>query len=168
MALINYSPTGKSRDEYLGLPWAPAADGPVGTSRFGTLNARTPTIWKRGNPTDYVDHVTLPRVPADKIYQCRVMKSNLDLGIQPTHPLNEDGSQTINLTEYNKRYGIHDTQNIKVYVIDPADNTEKPVAKWEAPLKSLNSSHENRRGFLTFGTYYIVRICDPNLLSDCD
>ncbi|EMD41188.1 lectin FIP-fve [Gelatoporia subvermispora B] len=87
--------------------------------------------WKRGNPKVYFDHVTLPGVPTDKAYQYRVVKGDLDLGTRPTYELNKDGSQTINLLEYNKGYGIHEETPINVFVVDPEDGMETLVAEWK-------------------------------------
>ncbi|EMD41190.1 hypothetical protein CERSUDRAFT_172155 [Gelatoporia subvermispora B] len=59
----------------------------------------SPPVWRRGNPTIYVDYVTIPHAPADKVCQYRVIKSGTDLGVRPTQPLNEDGSQTVKLRQ---------------------------------------------------------------------
>ncbi|KLO20748.1 kinase-like protein [Schizopora paradoxa] len=97
-----------------------------------SLHLAEPT-WKRGNPSIYIDELTIPLLPSDKQYQYRVVKGDTDLGIKETYPREIGGSQRINLLEYNEGYGIQDTVPIKVYAVDPEEeegNRETLVASW--------------------------------------
>ena len=61
------------------------------------------------------------------------MNGEQDLGIRPTYRRNTDGSQSVNLLEYNRGYGIHSSSSIKVYAEDPdgAEGETVLVAKWD-------------------------------------
>lgn len=77
-------------------------------------------------------------LPSDKQYQYRVVKGDTDLGIKSTYPREANGSQRINLLEYNEGYGVRDTEPIKVYAVDPEEeegNKEILVASWSKPRK---------------------------------
>lgn len=96
-----------------------------------------PPKWQRGNPDVYIDSIIFPVVPSNKTYQYRVIKGSEDLGIQPTYTLNKDGSQTVNLLEYNGGYGIQETIPIQVIAVDP-EGHEVLVAtsRWAHSLRS--------------------------------
>ncbi|KAI0063119.1 immunomodulatory protein [Artomyces pyxidatus] len=86
--------------------------------------------WKRGNPSSYIDSITFKKVLTDKEYQYRVVKGNDDLGFQPSYKVQPDGSQTVNLLEYNRGYGIADTIRIQIWVRDPATGNQYKIAQW--------------------------------------
>lgn len=92
-----------------------------------------PPKWTRGNPSSYIDVLTIPEPPSDREYNYRVVKGDVDLGIKPTYNRDRDGSQRVNLLEYNRGYGILDTTPIKVYASaigqDGAEE-ETLVAQW--------------------------------------
>lgn len=80
--------------------------------------------------------MTIPVLPSDKQYQYRVVKGDTDLGIRPTYTRGVNGSQDVNLLEYNGGYGIHDSVLIKVYAVDPDEeegNNETLIASWSRP-----------------------------------
>lgn len=87
--------------------------------------------WGRGNPSTYVDNVTFPKVLTDKVYKYRVVKGTTDLGIKDSYAVNADGSQKVNLLEYNQGYGIADTITIKIYIVDPDSNAQYLIAQWK-------------------------------------
>jgi hypothetical protein len=58
------------------------------------------------------------------------VKGEDDLGIQPTYEPDPDGSQRINLLEYNQGYGISDRIRIRVYAVDEVGSTL--IAEWPA------------------------------------
>ncbi|KAF8143672.1 immunomodulatory protein FIP-Fve, partial [Mycena galopus ATCC 62051] len=91
----------------------------------------SPPRWTRGNPKSYIDSLTIPKPPSDKGYSYRVMKGDEDLGIQPTYERDPDGSQRINLLEYNQGYGISDRIRIRVYAVDEMGSTAM-IAEWPA------------------------------------
>ncbi|KAI0280321.1 immunomodulatory protein FIP-Fve, partial [Russula brevipes] len=64
-----------------------------------------PPKWKRGSPRNYIDVLTIPEPPSDREYQYRVVKGGVDLGIKPTYNRDRDGTQSVNLLEYNRGYG---------------------------------------------------------------
>lgn len=97
-----------------------------------SLRSRPPK-WTRGNPRNYIDVLTIPEPPSDREYKYRVVKGDEDLGIKPTYNRDGDGSQRVNLLEYNRGYGISDRTPIKVYAVgqDDAENVEETiVAQW--------------------------------------
>ncbi|KAJ6586118.1 immunomodulatory protein FIP-Fve, partial [Mycena capillaripes] len=85
--------------------------------------------WTRGNPKRYIDSLKIPKPASDKRYSYRVVKGDEDLGIRPTYPPDPDGSQRVNLLEYNKGYGISDRIRIRVYAVDEVGSTEM-IAEW--------------------------------------
>ena len=87
--------------------------------------------WGRGSPSSYIDNVTFPRVLTNKTYQYRVVKGDEDMGVRDSHPVTADGSQKVNLLEYNAGYGIPDTTPIKVFVVDPSNGNQYLIAKWK-------------------------------------
>jgi hypothetical protein len=91
-----------------------------------------PPKWKRGSPRNYIDVLTIPEPPSDREYQYRVVKGDVDLGIKPTYNRDRDGSQSVNLLEYNRGYGISDRTPIKVYAVgqDGEEKVETLVAQW--------------------------------------
>ncbi|KAH9846266.1 immunomodulatory protein [Lenzites betulinus] len=86
--------------------------------------------WERGLPSHYIDCVVFPRVLKDKEYVYRVRMDDKDLGIVPSHSVATDGSQKVNLLEYNEGHGIEQTHKIQLYVIDPETQNEYLVAQW--------------------------------------
>jgi len=90
----------------------------------------SPPRWTRGNPKNYIDVLTIPKPPSDKQYRYRVMKGGDDLGIRPTYERDPDGSQRVNLLEYNEGYGISDRIRIRVYAVDEVGSTM--IAEWPA------------------------------------
>ena len=86
--------------------------------------------WKRGTPNSYIDSVTFPKVLTDKNYSYRVVVDGNDLGTQAGYSVGADGSQVVNLLEFNKGYGVKDTSSIKIYVVDPDDGNQYLVASW--------------------------------------
>lgn len=106
--------------------------------------------WVRGNPSSYIDSVTFPKVLADKEYTYRVQSGDRNLGersiilvacfkvaytkmgvgVKPSYSVAPDGSQKVNLLEYNKGYGIADSTRIEIYVIDPSTEEEYLIAQW--------------------------------------
>lgn len=92
-----------------------------------------PPTWTRGSPHNFIDALTIPQPPTDKEYKYRVTKGDANLGIKTTYAPNADGSQTINLLEYNQGYGITDGVPIEVYAVDPdEEGAEVLVAKWDS------------------------------------
>jgi len=91
-----------------------------------------PPKWKRGSPRNYIDVLSIPEPPSDREYQYRVVKGGVDLGIKPTYNRDRDGSQSVNLLEYNRGYGISDRTPIKVYAVgqDGEEKVETLVAQW--------------------------------------
>lgn len=89
----------------------------------------SPPRWTRGNPKSYINSLTIPKPPTDKPYSYRVMKGDEDLGIRPTYERDPDGSQRVNLLEYNRGYGIPDRIRIQVYAVDEVGSTEM-IAEW--------------------------------------
>ena len=87
--------------------------------------------WKRGNPNNFIDSVTFPKVLADKNYSYRVVVDGNDLGTKSVHSVADDGSQKVNLLDYNKGYGVKDTSSIKIYVVDPDNGNQYLVASWK-------------------------------------
>ena len=89
--------------------------------------------WTRGNPSSYIDVLTIPKPPSDTEYKYRVVMGDVDLGIKPTYSRNGDGSQSINLLEYNRGFGISDRTSIKVYAVgqDGVETEEMLVAQWD-------------------------------------
>jgi immunomodulatory protein Fve len=80
-----------------------------------------------------IDVLTIPEPPSDREYEYRVVKGDVDLGIKPTYNRNGDGSQSVNLLEYNRGYGISDRTPIKVYAVgqdDAGQMEETLVAQW--------------------------------------
>ena len=57
------------------------------------------------------------------------MKGDADLGFRPTYERDPDGSQRVNLLEYNQGYGISDRIRIRVYAEDEVGLTEM-IAEW--------------------------------------
>ena len=94
-----------------------------------TIQTHKPT-WKRGNPRTYIDSLTFPQTLADKAYGYRVVTGDGDLGIKPSYEVQKDGSQVVNLLEYNEGYGVHESIPIRVYAVDPDDHGETLVAQW--------------------------------------
>ncbi|TFK67614.1 kinase-like protein [Pluteus cervinus] len=94
-----------------------------------TRTGLTPPKWIRGNPPSYIDSVTLAHIPDHEGYGYRVAKGDTDLGIRPGYAPEPDGSQRVNLLEYNQGYGIADHIPIKVFAIDPKDSSEMMVAE---------------------------------------
>jgi len=97
-----------------------------------SLHLQQPS-WKRGSPNIYIDELTIPVLPSDKQYQYRVVKGETDLGIKSTYPREANGSQRINLLEYNAGYGLHEATPIKVFAVDPDEHkgsNETLVASW--------------------------------------
>jgi len=95
-----------------------------------------PPEWTRGNPSNYINVLTIPEPPSDREYNYRVVKGDVDLGIKPTYNRDEDGTQRVNLLEYNRGYGISDTTPIKVYASvigqDASGAVEETlVARWK-------------------------------------
>lgn len=86
--------------------------------------------WTRGSPSVYIDSVTFPQVLTDKTYTYRVVNGGVDLGIKPPYEVQPDGSQTVNLLEYNQGYGVHESIPIQVFAVDPEDDGETLVADW--------------------------------------
>ncbi|KAI0063124.1 Fve-domain-containing protein [Artomyces pyxidatus] len=87
--------------------------------------------WKGNNPTTYIDSITFDKVLTDKVYQYRVVKGTRNLGIMPPPKVQPDGSQTVNLLEYNGGYGIPATLRIQIFVRDPATGNEYKIAQWK-------------------------------------
>ncbi|KAF8641977.1 hypothetical protein AX16_009765 [Volvariella volvacea WC 439] len=87
--------------------------------------------WQRGNPSSYIDAVVFPRVLTNKAYQYRVVTGDKDLGIKPSYSVQPDGSQKVNLLEYNGGYGVADTTTIKIYVVDPSNGNQYLIAQWK-------------------------------------
>ena len=126
--------------------WVPQSAPPVNmqpskptSSVLGQYWARSlrsgPPKWIRGNPRNYIDGLTIPEPPSDREYKYRVVKGDVDLGIKPTYNRDGDGSQRVNLLEYNRGYGISDRTPIKVYAgavgQDGAEEVEETlVARW--------------------------------------
>ncbi|TCD63709.1 hypothetical protein EIP91_005080 [Steccherinum ochraceum] len=113
---------------------------PLGTESISserwrsTVSAHRPE-WTRGNPPVFVDSVTFPQVLTDKPYTYRVVKGGEDLGVKPSYEVQQDGSQTVNLLEYNQGYGVHETTPVEVYAVDPDDERETLVAEWNNPKR---------------------------------
>ncbi len=62
-----------------------------------------------------------------------MVKGDTDLGIKSTYAREANGSQRINLLEYNQGYGVQDTIPIKVFAVDPDEeegSKEILVASW--------------------------------------
>ncbi|OCH84171.1 kinase-like protein [Obba rivulosa] len=120
-------------------PWAFGHELSNSESEWTRLVRTYPPQWTSRealNPTKgeiitYVDSVTLLHVLADKPYQYRVVERNNDLGVRESSPLKTDGSQTINLHEYNGGRGIQH-HPIKVFVVDPVDRSETLLAERKA------------------------------------
>ncbi|KAI9067963.1 immunomodulatory protein FIP-Fve [Trametes sanguinea] len=98
-------------------------------STLHTINIDYNPRWGRGNPSNFIDNVTFPRVLTDKEYTYRVYKDETDLGVRKSYEVQGDGSQKVNFLEYNKGYGIADSSTIRVYVIDPDTGNQYLVAK---------------------------------------
>ena len=86
--------------------------------------------WGRGSPNNYIDNLTFPKVLTDKPYKYRIVKGSSDLGVKDAYAAQSTGSQKINILEWNSGYGIDDKTTIKVYVVDPTDNSSTLIAQW--------------------------------------
>jgi hypothetical protein len=86
--------------------------------------------WGRGNPNNYIDNLTFPKVLTDKTYKYRIVKGSSDLGVKEAYQIQSTGAQRINILEWNSGYGIDDKTTIKVYVVDPTDNSSTLIAQW--------------------------------------
>ncbi|EJD51339.1 hypothetical protein AURDEDRAFT_57009 [Auricularia subglabra TFB-10046 SS5] len=75
-----------------------------------------PIFWKRGDSNVHIDRLVIPQPPGGGTYLYRVLKDETDLGVRPTYLLEADGSQVVNLLEYNQGYGIHDSRRVRVFV----------------------------------------------------
>ena len=96
---------------------------------------RKPPTWTRGNLSSFIDSLTIPEppLPDGKDYAYRVVKGDTDLGVQQAYVRDADGSQRINLLEYNKGYGVADRTPIRVYAVaqdGPEKGEELLVAQW--------------------------------------
>jgi len=114
------------------LPVSSNPNPSVSSSAWNTMVKTHRPQWTRGNPSNYIDAVTFPRVLKDKPYQYRVVKGGADLGIRPSYEIQADDSQTVNLLEYNSGYGVSDRVPIKIFAVDPEDKGETLVAHWSA------------------------------------
>uniref|UniRef100_A0A1Y0DHJ7 Fungal immunomodulaory protein FIP-gap2 n=1 Tax=Ganoderma applanatum TaxID=29884 RepID=A0A1Y0DHJ7_9APHY len=86
--------------------------------------------WGRGNPSNFIDNVTFPKVLIDKAYTYRVVVSGSDLGVRPSRDVASDGSQKINFLDYHGGLGIAATNDIQVFIIDPATGDDFIIAQW--------------------------------------
>ncbi|KAH9846269.1 fungal immunomodulatory protein Fve-domain-containing protein [Lenzites betulinus] len=75
-------------------------------------------------------HRPRPRVLTDGHYAYRVRVDDTDLGVVRLYAVAADGSQTVNLLEYNKGYGVEQARKIRVYVVDAETQNEYLVAQW--------------------------------------
>jgi len=96
----------------------------------GEINIDHTPNYTRGDPSSYIDKVTFPKVMTDQAYQYRVFVDSRDLGIMPGDVVGSDGSQEVNFVAYNQGYGIPDTANIIVTVIDPSTKQEYMIAQF--------------------------------------
>ena len=87
--------------------------------------------WGRGTPDTVIESVTFPCVLADKEYTYRVVVDNTDLGVRRANSVQVDGSQMLNLLEWNKGSGIRDRCRIRVYVVEPDTGSQYLVAQWK-------------------------------------
>ncbi|OCH90019.1 kinase-like protein [Obba rivulosa] len=97
-----------------------------------------PPKWTRGTPNTYIDSLRFPRVLTDRPYAYRVIVGETDLGTQLTNPLGPDGSQVINLLNYNAGRGVADTMPISILVVDLTNEQETLLAKWNPLADSLS------------------------------
>ncbi|KAI0063118.1 Fve-domain-containing protein [Artomyces pyxidatus] len=87
--------------------------------------------WKGNNPFTHIHSITFDRVLRDKVYQYRVVRGTQNLGIRAPPKVQSDGSQTVNLLDYNGGYGIPATLRIQIFVRDPATGNEYKIAQWK-------------------------------------
>jgi hypothetical protein len=86
--------------------------------------------WDRGSPPTFIDNLTFKKVLTDKPYRYRVVAGSSDLGVKEAYEVQLDGSQKLNFLEWNKGFGINDKETIKVYVVDPVDDSSTLIAQW--------------------------------------
>ncbi|TDL21120.1 fungal immunomodulatory protein, partial [Rickenella mellea] len=85
-----------------------------------------------GRPGDfYINDVTFPKVLRDKPYKYHVFKGDEDLGVREPYEIRSDGSQTVNILEYHRGYGILETNPIVIYLLDPDTEVEYKLTEWQ-------------------------------------